>query len=285
MRRILQRLSVRRLFMRRISIGTVLLLCAVAPALYPATALTIAGGMPVEDTLSVKIDGDLSTFSYYDIGFTFDPVLRNLFFSSATFNIWLFRFGIGALLSVIDEGGVKYAPGVSGSIGIEAPGAISLYVEVGMNLLDDLVGGDDTIWNYGKLAAAIWLPHLRPQLIAQKKSLKVGPVVNYNLEDTLVRYQALLDIYFNKASPFFITLGGGYETLNTVIESIPAAPASVRRRETETVSLFATFDASWEIHPDFTLLLNVEVPVSSQGGDTLFKAALGLKIMLSNFYW
>jgi hypothetical protein len=276
----MRRIDMRRMPMRRISRGIVLLLFLRSAPLFPTT-LTIAGGITPEDIL-VKLDGDLSAFSYYDIRFHIDPMLRNVLQGGATFNIWLFRFGIGALVSTFDEGGAKYAPGVFGSIGIEAPGALSLFVEYGQNLFPDLNSNGGVRLNYGKLEAAIWLPHVLTRFIMQRKSLAVKPAGNYDLDNSLVRYQVLLDIFF-KTSPFVITLGGGHQTLDTVTEPIPGAALSVQRKETETISLFAFIGATWKIHTNWTLFLNVEAPISSQGGDALFKAAVGLKIDLSNF--
>lgn len=275
MRRFLGGVATRRL------IGIGFLLCAVAPALCPTT-LTIAGGTTPENIL-FAVDGDLSTFSYYNVGFRIDPVLRNVLHGGATFNIWLFRFGIGALFSALDEGGVKYAPGLFGSIGIEAPGVFSLFVESGLNLFADLSSDGDVYLNYGKLEAAIWLPHVLFRVIMQKKSLRVEPAGDRDLDDSLIRYQALLDI-FSKNFPLLITLGGGYEMTTAIITPLPSAAPSVRYQKRETISLFAFLEVSWSITPEFTVFLNSEVPVSSQGGEVLFKAAIGLKIMLSNFY-
>jgi hypothetical protein len=273
MRRLLGEVATRRL------IGIVFLLCAVAPALRPAT-LTIAGGTTPENIL-FAVDGDLSTFSYYNVGFRIDPVLRNVFHGGATFNIWLFRFGIGAFFSALDEGGVKYAPGLFGSIGIEAPGAISLFVEYGLNPLADLSSDGDVYLNYGKLEAAIWLPHVLFRVIMQKKSLRVEPAGDRNLDNSLIRYQALLDI-FSKNFPLLITLGGGYETMTAITTPLPNA--SVQYQEEEIASSFAFFEISWTITPEFTLFLNGEVPIPFQSGDVSFTGTIGLKIILSNFY-
>jgi hypothetical protein len=290
----MQRIDMRRIPMSRISIGIIFLLFlrAATPALFPTT-LTAVGGIALENTsvklnmenTLVKLNGDLSTFSYYDVMFHIDPVLRNMFQGGATFNIWLFRFGIGALFSTFNEGGEKYAPGVSGSIGIESPGVISLYVEYGQNLFTDLNSDGEVYLNYGKVEAAIWLPHILARFIMQRKSLRVEPAGNYDLDDSLVRYQVLLDIFFRKTTPFFITLGGGRETLDKITEPLPGAAPSARRKETKTVSQFASIEASWKVNPDWTLFLNAEVPFSSQGGKTLFKAAAGFKVELSNFNW
>jgi hypothetical protein len=276
----------RRITMRRVSLAIALLLCAATPAL-PQTTLTLAGGITSED-IFVKLDGDLSAFSYYDIQFHIDPVLRNTLQGNLTFNIWLFRFGIGAFFSTFDEGGAKYAPGVSGSLGIEAPGALSVFVEYGQSLFADLSDEGDVRLNYGKLEATIWLPyvlHILPRFIAQRKSLAVEPAGNYDLEDSLVRYEALLDIFFNKAASFLITLGAGYQTLRTVTTPLPPAAPSARSWETEIVSQLALAGVLWKIHPDWTVFFNTEVPVSSQGGITNLKAAAGFKITLSNFKW
>jgi hypothetical protein len=265
----------------RRSIGVVLFLCAVVPALFPTT-LTIAGGTTPENIVAA-IDGDLSTYSRYDVGFNIDPVLRKLVYGGATFNMWLFRFGIGAFFSAFNEGGVKYAPGFSGSVGIEAPGVISVYVEYGLNPFPHLSSDSEVHADYGKLEAAIWLPHIRPRFIMQRKSLTVEPAGNYFLDDSLVRYQVLLDIFF-KTSPFLITLGAGTETLHKISKPLPTAAPSVRRKETETASTFASLEVSWNIYPAWTLFLNVEAPLSSQGETALFKAAVGLKIALSDFF-
>jgi hypothetical protein len=270
MRRVMDKVSV-----RCVSIGVILLWCAAAPAVFPTT-LTIAGGITPEDLL-VKIDGDLSTFSYYDVGFRVDPVLHNMMYGGATFNIWLFRFGLGAFFSSFAAGGTKYAPGVSGSIGIEAPGVISVYVEYGLNPIIDLNDTGNVYLDYGKLEAAIWLPHIRPRFSMQRKSLRVEPAGTSNLDDSLIRYQVLLDIFF-KTFPFLITLGGGQETLTKIITPLSSTAA---RRERVSTSLFAFMELSWEIHPDWTLFLNFEVPFASQG-TAVFRAAAGVKIALFN---
>jgi hypothetical protein len=118
----------------------------------------------------------------------------------------------------------------------------------------------------------------------QRKSLRVEPAGTSNLDDSLVRYQVLLDIFF-KTAPFLITLGGGNETLTKITTSRPGSASSAWRSEEKIATFFAFTEVSWDIHPDWTLLLNFEVPLASRGPAALFKASAGVKIALSNFNW
>jgi hypothetical protein len=290
MRRIItRRMIMRRMIMRRALIagGAVLLFCIAAPALYPAAdSFTVSGGtsgsLSVPDTVLVNIglDGELSPFSYYHIGFETDPVFRATMRANATFNLWLFRFGVGAFFSTVEEQTeyeeeniVQYAPCLTGSIGIEEPGLISVFVEYGMNVLPDLIDNLIANMNYGKLEAAVWIPHVLVRGIIQRKSFTMDLAGLYQRRYSLLRYHGMLEFFF-KTSPLQVSVGGGYETWERVTDTT----------DEYAESFFIAASVSYQISPDFTFLLDLEVPFTSHETAPFFKAAAGIKLSLSNFF-
>jgi hypothetical protein len=280
----------RRMIMRRALIagGFVLFLCAASPSLYPAAdSLTLSGGgtsgsLGLPDTVLVNIglDGELSPFSYYRVGFEIDPVFRATMRGNATFNLWLFRLGVGAFFSIVEEQTedeaediVQYAPCLTGSIGIEEPGLILISFEYGMNVLSGFVDNMMANLNYGKLEAAIWIPYVLVRGIVQRKSYTIDPAGLSQRRCSLLRYHGMLEFFF-KASPLQVSIGGGYETW----ERVTGATNEYAESPFIATSIF------YKINPDFTLLLDVEVPLVSNETAPFFKAVAGIKLSLSNFF-
>jgi hypothetical protein len=283
--------------MRRVSAGFVLLLCIFPAALYSHT-LTLMGGMdnfmydqndvdylnrfrvpnPVL-VINAGIDGEFSTFSSYNIRFENDPVLRYLASANTTFNLWAFRLGVGAFMSMFNEGNEAFVPGVSGSVGIELPGWISAYVEYGQNISTDLTKPGNISLNYGKLEAAIWLPRILCRFVMERKSFTTMPAETYSIRDSVFRYLVALD-FFSKSSSFQLTLGGGYKTLERSIEpgSDPASTLLPVKSDESTTFGFANISLS--LNPRIEFLLNVEAPFSRAATGIFLKTVAGFKITI-----
>jgi hypothetical protein len=280
--------------MRRASLWFALFLCAAA--LYPFS-LTLTGGadnfvydpngtnsantfsLPsLVPIVNVAIDGEFSDFSRYKIAFESDPVLRKFFYADTIFNLWLFRLGVGAFLSVFNDGDEAYFPGVIGSIGLEIPGGFSVYAEYGMNIFTDLSKTGNIHLDYGKIDAALWLPFILCRFVMQKKSFAVTPSGRYIRTDSLVRYQLTVDL-FSKSSTLALTLGAGIETLKRSIEPANAG-SSIPFQDGNKEARFALLGISWELSPSLSFLGNVEIPFYPVAIGTFFKAAAGITITI-----
>jgi hypothetical protein len=280
--------------MRRTLAGIALFLCVLPAALY-AHSLTLSGGvdnfMYGQDSegsadvftlpslvpiINIGIDGEFSTFSRYNLTFEKDPILRNVTSGNMTFNLWAFRLGVGAFMSMFNAKGEEYIPGVSGSIGLEIPGVFSAYVEYGLSVNPDANEPANINLNYGKVETALWLPGIIGRLIIQRKSFTMTPSDTLILNDSLLRYQVSLD-FFSKSSTFQLTLGAGYETLERDIGPIAGTLAP---REEAFDTPFAFADLSFALNPDLAFLLNIEVPLSSAAAGYFFKAVTGFRFKM-----
>jgi hypothetical protein len=264
------------------------------PALYPHS-LTISAGInnfmfnqkgklsqnTFTTLFNAAIDGEFSTFSRYKVAFENDPVLQNFVYGNTTFNLWLFRLGIGAFFDIPREG-TDYIPGVIGSLGIEIIGGFSAYVEYGQNAFTDLDKAGGVNLNYGKIEAAIWLPNILCRVIIQRKSFAMMPDKTYLRRDSLLRYQLTLD-FSPKPSPILFTLGGGSETLEMSVEPAPNAVSPIPYPGDDFETYFALFGFSYTTSSGFTLFLNAEAPVPVSNRGVFFKAVVGFSLALPDF--
>ncbi|MDR1230691.1 MAG: hypothetical protein LBK61_04745 [Spirochaetaceae bacterium] len=285
--------------MRRTSAGLALLLFVLPVALH-AHSLTLAGGtdnfvFDPNDTeaqnlfalptltllVNAAIEGEFSPFSSYSVKFENDTVLRYLATVNTTFNLWAFRLGFGAFMSVLNEGS-DYVPGAIGSLGLEIPGLLLAYIEYGQNVFTDSSELGTTNVNYGKLEAALPLPFVLCRFAMERKSFTMMPAETYTIRDSLLSYRVSFD-FFSKLSTFQLTLGGGVKTLEKSIEPVLPAGSSIQPMMNELPAQFAFARFTFTPSPGFELFLDGEIPVSSTNTALFFKALAGFKITLSDF--
>jgi hypothetical protein len=286
--------------MRHTSVGMTLFLCVFSTRLY-AHSLTLTGGVDnfmygqdAVDTagafslpstalvINAGMSGDFSTFSSYGIHFESDPVLRYLVSGNMVFNLWAFRLGMGAFVSMFSSFGEEYVPGVSGSLGLAVPGGLSVDVEYGQSVVLDSSTPDNVNLNYGKLEASAWFPYMLCRLVVHRKSYTMMPAETYTIKDSLLRYQVSLD-FFSKYSIFQLTLGGGYETLERAIEPMPRSAASAQSPADEVSTAFIFFNTATKLSSSIEILLNGEVPFSPAVTNLFFKVVAGFRITMPDF--
>jgi hypothetical protein len=245
------------------------------------TDTTNAFTLPIlAPVINVGIDGEFSTFSTYGLKFEKDPILRYLASGNMTFNLWTFRLGVGAFMSMFNTNGEEYLPGVNGSVGLEIPGILSVYVEYGLSVNPGESEPANVNLNYGKVEAAVWLPGMICRLVVQRKSFTMTPIDTYTVKDSLLRYQVSLD-FFSKSSTFRFALGGGTETLERAIEPIAGSIVQPQKDAFDTTFVMASISST--LNPGFEFLLNIDVPLSPAATGFFFKAIAGFRIAIPDF--
>jgi hypothetical protein len=279
------------------ALWVVFFLCAAAPVLHPH-ALTFSGGIDnfsfypyitgIQSTfvipspalaLNININGEFSTFAYYNVGFELDPILRYYLRGDVSFNLGFFRLGVGAFLSMFNTGTEEYVPGVIGGLGIEIPLGLSLYIEYGLNTNIDLDEVGNINLNYGKIEAVAGSAPVRGRFVMQRKSFLEVLGNDRILKDSLVRYQGTLDFLF-KPSPLLMSFGGGYQTLVRSVNPTPNTSSTVSGNEKSVEMGFFCASFTLAVNPRFELLLNMDVPLSVP--IDYFKACAGISLIIAD---
>jgi hypothetical protein len=234
--------------------------------------------MPI---VNVEMQGEFWNVAYYTAGFQLDPVLRYLLHGEAVFNLWAFRLGLGSFISMFTEGDEDHVPGFSGSVGIELPGGLTFFIEYGSNAFTDLSVLGNTNLHFGSVNLSIWMPHIVTHFRMFQKAFIQARGPAYTIGNSLLRYEAMLDIYA-KTLPLIITLGGGYEDFTKSLAEIPGKNYAGEVRDSSLELLFGTLKLDIESSTDFHLLLSVESgpPISS---GFYFSAYVGFKIVSQNW--
>jgi hypothetical protein len=231
---------------------------------------------------SAGISGDFSTFSSYNLEFIQDPVLRSLVRGDLVFNIWLFRLGVGTVVSMFNDADEDYIPGITGSLGLEAPGGVLVNVEYGINMYTDLSQPKNISLNFGKIEMAIWLPSIIMRFVMERKSFSQAQSNSTIVKNTSSRTMALFDLY-SKSLPVEIFFGGGQQTFEKSIEHMPnTSPAALEQSE-DLMAFFVAGGFTWTMSPGVALLFSAEIPVSNLTPGFFFKAEGGIRLTLSDF--
>ena len=216
---------------------------------------TIPIMMPVG---AAEINGEWTTYAYYNVGFKVEKILRYLLYGGATFNLWLFRLGVGTFVSMFNQGDEEYVPGVSGSLGLEHPGGFSFSIEYGLNAFTNLSQIGNTNLNFGSVRVALWLPHIVVRASVSRNSFTQARGETYTIRNTVLRYEASLD-FFGKLFPIVLRVGGGLHTIEKEIAEIPGASYTGIPRSDSREELFALVHFDFELSERAHFLLNLEV--------------------------
>jgi hypothetical protein len=228
-------------------------------------------------SVNAGIDGNFTTFSRYHLAFTIDPILQSFLSGNVTFNLWIFKLGIGSFLAVFNEGEQENVPGMTGSLGIEAAGVFSASIEYGLNAFTDLTKTGNTNLNFGNIEALLWLPNVLVHLTMQRKSFIQARSKDYTAQNSSLCYRGALDI-FSKSSPVVLTIGAERRTIERIIE--PIGEAQIAKQENSIDGVFFIAGLTLELRPGFDLILKAEGPLSISVPGIFFIAEAGFKIKL-----
>jgi hypothetical protein len=208
---------------------------------------------------SLRMEGEFSDFITYDAVVQYGDFWRDYFWGKASFNLWAFKFGVGTMIGykLDDTSPLQFnlVPGVSGSVGIQAPGYFFLEGETAVSF-GDVVKEGDYSREFFEVRTGFWVPHVITTLSYSRKKLLSQATDTDQAEDLLTRYMVNFDI-FSKDIYFTIHLFAGYEIMQRtrIVSGTAGTP-------TEIAALFAGVEAYFRLNWTLDLFLHAEVPIS-----------------------
>lgn len=162
----------------------------------------------------ISLDGSaqLSDNLRLDSGITYnDPVLRNIAFTTVTYQGNYFQLGAGPLFGFFNSATTPLSPGLSVSATIQLPGVVFFTYRGDSTLAGALVQTGDYLQQRSQASLGYYVPNaiVSANLVTEKYSEKTSAG---NTIDQRTEYSLKTDIY-EKAIPYRVLLSFGYQTL------------------------------------------------------------------------
>ncbi len=170
------------------------------PGTYYPWGISVFGSQQVSDSMSINT------------GFVQDTILRNMAYTTVTFQSNYFSIGAGPLLGVFNSTASPLTPGIETSVRIQIPGIVYLSYGGDSSLGASLVQTGDYLQQRSNVSLGFYIPNaIASANILTKKY--TGKTATGSTIDQLTLYSFQTDIY-QKNVPYRVNLTFGYQTLS-----------------------------------------------------------------------
>ncbi|MDR0623766.1 MAG: hypothetical protein LBG10_04985 [Treponema sp.] len=207
----------------------------------------------------ISLEGEYSGLVDYKAAFERDPVLRNRVLASVGFTFSFLRLEFGPVMGLFNTGEQAISPGIAAALKLQFPGIIFGSLQGASTIGSLALFPGDFIQETGEIAIGFWVPHVVCTLSISDKSFTERKTGELLVKDEHIRYQFRADV-FTKNMPYTIRVDLGYQSLKR------SYSADGMKSETDELkSVYAGFEGTYRITPDFQLILGAEMPVYAWG--------------------
>lgn len=170
------------------------------PGTYYPWGISVIGSQQISDTMSINT------------GFLQDTVLRNIAYTTVTFQSNYFSVGAGPSLGVFNSTASPLTPGIETSVRIQIPGIVYLSYGGDSTLGSSLVQTGDYLQQRSSVSLGFYIPNAiaSANILTKKYTDKTAAGSTI---DQLTLYSFQTDIY-QKNVPYRVNLTFGYQTLS-----------------------------------------------------------------------
>lgn len=173
-------------------------------AYYP-WGISAYGSEQVSDTITINS------------GFYNDPILRNIAYSTITYQGDYFSIGAGPLLGLFNSSSQPLNPGITASVQIQVPGIAFLSYRVDSSLGGSLSQTGAYQQSRSDISLGYYIPNAIASANLDSKQYQQKTTASGYTTDQVMEYSFKVDI-FQKNVPYRVVLTFGYQTLSKIFE-------------------------------------------------------------------